>query len=430
MISGHGNALHTDPVRAYPRSSASPYALRPFRKTFLLLSALWLLPFARAQGQGVVEGRVINGTNPAKVPAKLQLEVIKLGSGMSALTSAVTDAAGKFRIEGVPADAPLLIRAAYQSVNYYGQASFDAAGRAQLEIQIYEPTTSMQGIRLESVQIAFKLGNEGLRSLESYTFLNETQPSQSLVRADGNFRFSKAPGILEPPRIDVTGPGSSMPVTQAPLESADGQSYYSMYPLRPGSTTFDVAQALPYENQRYSYRKIFYQDTPALNIGVSPHDMTVTGAGLTKTQTDTTRDFAVYSTGPIKAGTEMVWTFSGGTPVAEAPASVPAAEPGAGPRVQPMPTLIARNAMLLGPLMLIGFIVVLWYAQNHGAVASGPGQDARARELKERREQLLNFVAALDVRYESQALDRREYLRRREHGNRQLRRIAMLLAKK
>jgi hypothetical protein len=430
MISGHGNALHTDPVRAYPRSSASPYIFRPFRTTFLLLSAFWLLPFSHAQGQGVVEGRIINGTNPSKVPAKLQLEVIKLGSGMSALTSAVTDAAGKFRIEGVPTDAPLLIRAAYRSVNYYGQAGFDAAGRAQVEMQVFEPTTSMQGIRLESVQIAFKLGNEGLRSLESYTFMNETKPPQSLAREDGNFRFSKAPGILEPPRIDVTGPGSSMPVTQAPLESADAQSYYSMYPLRPGSTTFDVSQALPYENHQYSYRKIFYQDTPAFNIGVSPHDMTVTGERLTKIQTDTTGNFAVYSTGPIKAGTEVVWTFSGGTPMVEIPASAPAAEPGAGSRVQPMPTLIVQNAMLLGPLMLIGFIVVLWYAQNHGPVASQPGQDARVREFKERREQLLRFVAALDIRYESQALDRREYLRLREHGKRQLRRIAMLLAKK
>ena len=231
------------------RSGPVPCALRSSGTAILLLSALWLPPFAHAQGQGVVEGRILNGTDPAQVPAKLQLEVIRLGSGMSVLTSAITDAAGKFRIEGVPADAPLLIRAAYRSVNYYGQASFDAAGKAQVEIQVYEPTASMQGIRLESVQIAFKLGSEGLRSLESYTFMNETKPPQSLAREDGNFRFSKAPGILEPPRIDVTGPGSSMPVTQSPLESADGQSYYSLYPLRPGSTTFDVSQALPYATE-------------------------------------------------------------------------------------------------------------------------------------------------------------------------------------
>jgi len=389
-----------------------------------------MLPSARAQGQGVVEGRVINGTNPAQVPANLQLEVIRLGSGMNALTSATTDAAGKFRITGVPVDAPLLIRAAYRSVNYYGRADFDAAGRAQIEIPVYEPTTAMQGIRLESVQIAFKLSGEGLRSLESYTFRNETTPPRSLAREDGNFRFSKAPGILEPPRIDVTGPGSSMPVTQAPLESADGRSYYSLYPLRPGSTTFDVSQAFPYENQQYSYRRVFFQDTPAFNIGVSPQDMTVTGAGLTKIQTDTASNYAVYASGPIKAGTEVVWNFSGGTPVVESPAATPAAEPAAGFSVESMPGPIVSNAMFLAPLMLIGFIVVLWYAQSRGAMASGPDQDARIQELRKCREQLLAFVAALDVRYESQGLDRREYLRLREQGKRHLRRIAMLMAKK
>jgi hypothetical protein len=424
LIAVCGKARHTDPFRA------GPCALRSSGTAILLLSALWLQPFAHAQGQGVVEGRVLNGTDPAQVPAKLQLEVIRLGGGMSVLTSATTDAAGKFRIAGVPVDAPLLIRAAYRSINYYGQANFDAAGKAQAEILVYEPTADMQGVRLESVQIAFKLGSEGLRSLESYTFRNETKPPRSLAREDGNFRFSKAPGILEPPRIDVTGPGSSMPVTQAPLESADGQSYYSLYPLRPGSTTFDVSQALPYANQQYSYRRVFYQDTPAFNIGVSPQGMTVTGAGLTKVQTDTARNFAVYSTGPVKAGAEVVWSFSGGTPVVETPASAPAAEPATGFRVQSMPTPIVRNALLLGPLMLIGFIVVLWYAQNHGAAASGPGQDTRIQELRKRREQLLDFVAALDVRYESQALDRREYLRLREQGKRHLRRITMLMAKK
>jgi hypothetical protein len=324
----------------------------------------------------------------------------------------------------------VLISVSYRSVKYFSQASFDTAGNAHAEIQIYEPTASMQGIRVENVRIAFKLGSDGLRSLESYTFINEAKPPRSFTSKDGSFRFSKAPGILEPPRLDVAGPGSSMPVVQPPLESADGLSYYSLYPLRPGTTTFDVAQALPYQNQSYTYRKKFFQDVPSLNIGINPQDMAVTGEGLTRVQTDPAQNFAVYSTGPIQAGTEVVWKFSGGTPVAEAPERPPSGESPAELSIRPVPTQVAQNAMIIGPLLFIGLILVLWYAQNSVMARPEQGQERRIQELKERREQLLNFIAALDARHENQALDKKEYLRLREQGKRNLRRIAMLLAKK
>jgi hypothetical protein len=56
-------------------------------------------------------------------------------------------------------------------------------------------------------------------------------------------------------------------------------------------------------------------------------------------------------------------------------------------------------------------------------------QDPRAKELLHRREQLLNYMANLDNRFENQTVDRREYLRHRELGKRQLRRISLLLKK-
>ncbi len=393
----------------------------------LCLFAALSQPFLQAQGQGIVEGRLVNETNPSVVPAAVPVDVITLGGGMRVLKSSVTDAAGQFRIDGLPADTPLLVRANYQSVSYYGQPSFDAAGKANLEIRVYEATSTFQGIRLDALQIAFKLSADRLQCLESYRIINESNPPRSVAKDDGNFRFSKALGIMEMPGISVTGPGNSMPVTQPPLESADGESYYSLYPLRPGITEFDVQQMLPYQNGSYTYAKKFYQDIPSLNIGVIPRDMKVSGEGLVQVQVDAEKNFAVYSSGPIQAGSEVVWTFSGGTPVAEAPA---AAAPPQDFRVVTMPAIVVQDAMLIGPLLLIGFLLVLWYAHRRGFAASGQTQEARAKELQERREQILNHIAALDTRYENQAIERREYLRLREHGKRHLRRIAMLLAKK
>jgi hypothetical protein len=388
--------------------------------------ALGLIPpGVGAQGKGVVEGRLINKTDPSILPAGVDLDVIGLGGGMSILKSAKTDRSGRFRIDGLATDTPMMIQASYRDVNYHGQVRFDASGKAEVEISVYETTSSMAGIRLDSARYAFQRSGDGLRGMELYSFNNMTSPPKSYTNTQGNFRFDKAPGITEPPKMNVTGPGSAMPLIESPLESSDGQYYYSVYPLRPGITTFEIDQQLPYTGGSYTFRQKFYYDVDSYEVGVIPQDMTVTGTGLVKLQTDPKRNFSVYQGGPVKAGTEVVWTFAGGTPVVE---PSPAESQGE-TRVQHVPGIIARNALILGPLVLIGFVVVLWYAVNRIPEESAQVRDSRIKELKMRRDQLLNFLAALDSQYENQALDRRQYVRQRDQGKRQLLRISLLLKK-
>ena len=390
----------------------------------LALIVFRAVPGAFAQGSGVVAGRLINKTDPSIIGANVDLDVIGFAGGMGIIKSAATDSAGRFRIDTLPTNQMLIIRANYKLANYHGRVNFDASGKASVEIEIYEPTTSMKDIQTEGVRMAFQLTGGRLQSIETISFNNQTKPPRTFMSTEGNFRFSKAPGILESPKIEVTGPGAAMPLAQSPLEAPDGQSYYSLYPLRPGVTTFEIQESLPYTNRSYAYRKKFYQDVSSFQIGVIPQDMVVSGDGLTKIQADPQRNFAVYSGGPVRAGTEVAWTFSGGTPAAE-PA---AAESTGESRVKPAPTNVGQNALIIGPLLLMGFIVALWYAYNHVQILS-QNSDLRTRELRERREQLLNLLAKLDHRYESQNLDRREYVRQREQGKRQLRRIALLLKK-
>jgi hypothetical protein len=154
--------------------------------------------------------------------------------------------------------------------------------------------------------------------------------------------------------------------------------------------------------------------------------MVVSGPGLSKVQTDARRNFSVYSGGPFKADTLVVWTLSGGTPAA----TVPAEESSAEPRITPMPTSVGQNALIIGPLLLMGFILVLWFSSNLIPEQSAKGPDSRARALKERREQLINYLVMLDHRLENHELNPRQHSRLRELGKGQLRRIAALLGKK
>ena len=322
----------------------------------------WFIPLQAlfGQGKGAVEGRLVNRTDPSIVARSVDLEVIGLGSGMSIIRTAVTDSAGKFRIDGLPENQELVIRANYKGANYHSPVNIGASGKAAADIEIYEPTTSWKDIPVEGVQIAFQTEGDRLRVLESYVFNNKTKPPRTHVNPEGVFRISKLAGILDPPQIRVTGSGSSRPLVQSAFESADSRSYYSLYPLKPGTTTFEVQEFLPYTSRSYAYTARFYHDVDSIRIGVIPHDLTVAGNGLTKIETNPDQNFAVYSSPPVKAGTEVVWTFSGGTPVSQTGPG----EAGGEPAIQPMPNEVGRNALVIGPLLLLGFVLALWYSFN------------------------------------------------------------------
>ena len=332
------------------------------KKLRFIAILLWfgLLPSMCAQDKGVMEGRLINRTDPAIVARNADLDVIGLGSGMSIIRTAVTDSAGKFRIDGLPENQELVIRANYKGANYHSQVNIGSSGKASVEIEVFESTNSMKDVLVEGVQIAFQMEGDHLRVLESFVFNNKTKPPRTYVNPEGSFRISKPAGILEPPQIRATAAGSSRPLVQSALESADSQSYYSLYPLKPGVTTFEAQELLPYANRSYTYKAKFYHDVDALRVGVTPRDLTVSGNGLSKIETSPEQNFAVYSNPPVKAGTEVVWTFSGGTPVSQPESK----EAGGEPTVQPMPNEVGRNALIVGPLLLLGFVLVLWYAFN------------------------------------------------------------------
>jgi len=217
-----------------------------------------------------------------------------------------------------------------------------------------------------------------------------------------------------------------MPVIPSVLESPDGKYYYSLYPLRPGKTKVETFQLVPYASRKYTYVKKFYYRIPSIEIGVTPMDMELSGAGLTKVRTDPDENVAVYRIGSIEAGTEVQWVLSGGTPAAvREEAQATQTEPG----IRPSPNAVGRNALIIGPLILIGFILILWHAYNRSDENVPATQDLQKREIGKRRNELLDHLADLDHRYEMHLLDKKEYLRQREKGKGMLRRIALLLKK-
>ncbi|MBN2243949.1 MAG: hypothetical protein JW793_14780 [Acidobacteria bacterium] len=368
-----------------------------------------------------MQGRIVNGTDPSITVGGVPVEVVAMSGGMSVIRTAAADSGGRFRFENLPAREMLMVRAVYQGANYHTQAVFGDSGRANVEILVYEATNSVNGIRVEEYEMVFQAVGAHLQSLDTVLVHNATQPAKTFMDPEGNFRFSKAPALLSLPQIRITAPGASMPVVQSVLESPDGQSYYTLYPLRPGKTAIDIFQILPYENRDYTYVKKFYNPVPPIEIGVIPMDMELSGTGLTKIREDPDRNIAVYRSGPLDAGTEVQWVFSGGTPVLEQQGAAPDSA------IRSLPNAVGRNALVIGPLLLIGFILVFWHAVHRTGDGLPGGAGALKKRMIERRKELINRLADLDRGYKAGGMDPREYLRQREEGKRLLRRIASLL---
>ena len=313
-----------------------------------------------AQDRGIAEGRLINRTDPAIIAGNTELEVLLLSSGMDIIKTAMTDARGVFRIEDLPDAMPLMLRAVYKGANYHGMLMFGADGIARLDLDVYEATTSMKDIRVEEVDMAFQLAGDRLHAVETYVVANTSSPPRVHLNPEGNFRVSKAPGILEPPRFRITAPGSEMPLTQSALESADGESYYSLYPLRPGNTIFEVHQTLPYADGKYVFEKKFFQDISEILVGVIPFDMTLSGGDLKKTEDHEAENFSVYAAGAVGANDTVTWTFAGGTPVLEM-------EDGHGwgeTTIMAMDGIVGRNALTIGSIILAVFVLMLIFASR------------------------------------------------------------------
>ncbi len=388
----------------------------------LILSPFFAIPPAYPRQQGIVEGKIINRTDPSIIPRGVEVDAIVLGEGMSIIGTTMTDAKGRFRFEGLPESQRMMIRANYQSANYHAAASFNAEGKAYVEIEVFESTLSMKDIRVEHVRMAFQMEGDRLRSLEIISLNNQTHPPRTYMNPEGNFRFCKPPGIIETPLIRITAPGSSMPLVQAALESPDGQSYYSLYPIKPGVTTFEVQQILPYHNRNYTYLKKFYYDIETIDIGISPADMVLSGNGLSLVRADYSDNISIYAHRPVKAGTELTWTFSGGTGRLASQTS----DSGV-PEIKAVPGAVGRNALIIASSVLLIFLIGLWYALNRSQAAGQKASVAPNQQLRELRDRLLDRIAELDYEYENQGLEDDEYLRNRAESKRRLKKVLLLM---
>jgi hypothetical protein len=209
-----------------------------------LLSLLLLTSFAAAQN---ITGTVTNGTT-GKPAAGDEVTLLSLSQGMQEIGNTKSDAQGRFSFSP-PTDkqAPHMVRATHQGVNYFPQGGPLMPGSTTAELTVYDAAKKVDGLS-QTVEVD-RLQSDGkqLQAISLYAIVNKSEPPRTVANDKGTFEFVLPEGA-ELESAQAKGPGGQ-PIATDTTAGAQKNHYLLSYPLRPGETQFQIAYHLPYSGE-------------------------------------------------------------------------------------------------------------------------------------------------------------------------------------
>ncbi len=169
----------------------------------ILLSVLFFTSFAAAQN---ITGTVTNGTT-GKPSAGDEVTLLSLSQGMQEIGSTKSDAQGRFSFPA-PTDkqAPHMVRATHQGVNYFPQGGPLMPGSTTAELTVYDSARAVDGLS-QTVEVD-RLQSDGkqLQGISLYAVTNKSEPPRTQANDKGTFEIVLPDGaVLE--SAQAKGPG-------------------------------------------------------------------------------------------------------------------------------------------------------------------------------------------------------------------------------
>ena len=216
---------------------------------------------------GVIEGRVVNGTAGAPAASVARLEITLhpfVGDAPQETIAAVADAEGRFRFEGLARepDRVYVVSARYQAVEAFSDPLGFAGGETILpaRVVVYETTEDDEAIRVERAHLIVDFVEGAIRVGEMLIFRNDGDRTYVGSEGWGTLRFSLPPeatGLrFEDPRM-----GASVIRTE--------EGFLDTLPVPPGIRQVVLSYDLPYEARAYRFVKAIEYPTASLDLLVA-----------------------------------------------------------------------------------------------------------------------------------------------------------------
>jgi mono/diheme cytochrome c family protein len=369
-------------VAAAPSTADAPLAASPF-----------------SGGDGVVNGRLINGTEGAAPPVGLEvrLRAFDMNAVFVDVITTTVAADGSFRFEGIDPTVPMQLEpmAVYQDVPYFGELDTAIAlspeqPEADVDMVVYETTDDASNIRIERLHIVFDFAPGQAQVAELYILSN-----------DGDQTFV---GTLEEGTLRLTVPADALGFQPG----GDPNRYRTL-----ADGIADTAPILPGQNKAESILvyNLAYDDEVELNRPM-PYDVNkltifmpadagleVSGNGIQPGELFQAQGTALetYVADDLSAGDRLTLRVSG-EPQVSAPAAV------ASPHGQPGPS--QTQSIIIGAIAIVGAAALSYlYWQGHLTRLRPSAQS--------RQSTLLQAMADLDDDFEAGQLREKPYRARR-----------------
>ena len=205
--------------------------------TVLILSTLLFASFAAAQ---TLTGTVKNSTT-GKPSAGDEVVLLSLGQGMEEAGRTKADAKGNFSFKLDNAQGPHLVRAIHEGVTYHRMAP---PGTTSVEVEVYDVGKKVDGLEVVADIMRVQVEQGQLEVMRAFAVENKSKPPRTQMN-EHNLEFYVPEGaqIIEGSAMTANG----QPVNSAPVPEDDKKTRYAfLFPLRPGTTQFQVAYQLPY----------------------------------------------------------------------------------------------------------------------------------------------------------------------------------------
>jgi len=230
QLPGSARPDSREPALSLPKGRLSPHRC-------LMSLALLLSTFASAQ---TLTGTVKNATT-GKAAGGDEVVLLSLGQGMEESGRTKSDAKGNFSFKLDNAQSPHLVRVIHQEVTYHRMAP---PGTTSVEVEVYDVGKKIDGIEVVADVMRVQVEQGQLEVMRAFAVENNSKPPRTQMN-ERNLEFYVPEGaqIIESQAMTANG----QPVNSAPVPEDDKKTRYAyLFPLRPGTTQFQLAYRLPY----------------------------------------------------------------------------------------------------------------------------------------------------------------------------------------
>lgn len=358
--------------------------------------------------QGSIEGQVSNGTVNQPLPNQV-VHLLALRQGMQRMASVSTDAQGRFVFaqREIDPNAFYLIQTDFQGVIYHAPAQFDPAGRAAVNLTVYDSTPDGLRLRIESLHILVRAEGPKVRVQEEYAVENSSRPPRAYANPGGTFHFRLSPRAGEP-KVVVTGL-LNMPIPQTPEPGKSPGEFSIHYPLKPGVTRVTVAYEADYTGQLALSDRVSYPIERA-ELHVFPPTLSLDSPVFKPAGVDTINAVRQFVAENLPRDAALEFQLSG-----EAAPGEPSEMSQGEEQIRTVPNSMSRLGL---PLLACLLLVLLWalgvrVAREWPRWKEWRPASPALKQVEARVDALLNSLADLDELFASGKIAEKKYWKER-----------------